>query len=55
MSLNKTMLIGNLGQDPELRYTQSGIAVATLSVATTSKRKDKEGNSYLSYFFKPRS
>jgi len=44
MSLNKAMLIGNLGQDPELRYTQSGVAVCTLNLATSEKRKDKDGN-----------
>lgn len=38
------MILGNLGQDPELRYTQSGTAVCTLSVATTDKRKDQDGN-----------
>lgn len=42
-SLNKVMLIGNLGKDPELKYTQSGQAVATFSLATTRKWKDKEG------------
>jgi single-strand DNA-binding protein len=41
--LNKAMLIGNLGADPELRYTQSGLAVASFSVATTRRWKDKEG------------
>lgn len=43
-SLNKVQLIGNLGADPEVRYTQSGIATATLSVATTESWKDKDGN-----------
>ena len=43
-TVNKVILIGNLGADPELRYTQSGTAVATLSVATSRKWKDKEGN-----------
>ena len=42
--LNKVMLIGRLGQDPEIRYTQSGIAVTTFSVATGLKWKDQEGN-----------
>lgn len=40
-SLNKVMLIGNLGQDPEVRYTAGGDAVTTLSVATTDEWKDK--------------
>ena len=43
-SLNKVMLIGNLGKDPELKYTPSGQGVATFSLATTRKWKDKEGN-----------
>ncbi len=43
MSLNKVMLIGNLGADPELRHTGSGVAVCSLSVATTDKRKDQSG------------
>ncbi len=37
--LNKVMLIGRLGQDPEIRYTQDGTPVATLSVATNSPIK----------------
>jgi single-strand DNA-binding protein len=41
--LNKVMLIGNLGKDPEIRYTQSGTAVATFNVATTEQWKDKDG------------
>ena len=43
-SLNRVELIGNLGKDPELKYTPSGQAVATFSLATTRKWKDKEGN-----------
>lgn len=42
-SLNKIMLIGNLGRDPELRYLPSGEAVATFSIATTEQWKDKSG------------
>jgi len=42
-SLNKVMLIGNLGKDPEVRYTQSGTAVASFSMATTEKFKSKAG------------
>lgn len=42
--INKAILIGNLGADPELRYTQSGSAVANLSVATSRSWKDKDGN-----------
>jgi single-strand DNA-binding protein len=43
-SLNKVMLIGNLGKDPELSYTASGIAVAKFSIATNERWKDNEGN-----------
>ncbi len=42
--VNKVILIGNLGSDPELRYTQSGTAVATLRIATNRKVKDRDGN-----------
>lgn len=42
--VNKVILIGNLGSDPEIRYTTSGTAVATLSVATNRKWKDRDGN-----------
>lgn len=41
--INKVILIGNLGKDPELRYTPNSKAVATFSLATTEKWKDKEG------------
>lgn len=44
MSVNKVILVGNLGKDPELRYTPSGAAVATFSLATTNPFKDREGN-----------
>ena len=42
-SLNKVMLIGRLGQDPEVRYTQSNTAVATLNMATSERYKDGNG------------
>lgn len=42
-SVNKAIIIGRLGADPEVRHTQSNIAVATLSVATTEKYKDRDG------------
>ncbi|WP_046655888.1 single-stranded DNA-binding protein [Lysobacter capsici] len=42
--VNKVILVGNLGNDPETKYTQGGMAVTTLSLATTSVRKDKDGN-----------
>ena len=41
--INKAMLIGNLGKDPETRYTQNGAAVTNFSVATTERWKDKDG------------
>lgn len=43
-SLNKVTLIGNLGKDPELRYTNSGVPVASFSVATNEQWKDSDGN-----------
>jgi len=42
-SVNKVILIGNLGADPELRYTPAGTAVTTFNIATTDKWKDKDG------------
>jgi len=42
-SLNKAMIIGRLGQDPEVRYTQSNTAFANMSVATSEKYKDRNG------------
>lgn len=41
--VNKVILVGNLGNDPETKYTQGGMAITTISVATTSQRKDKDG------------
>lgn len=43
-SVNKVILIGNLGRDPELRYTKSGQAVANFSIATSERFTDREGN-----------
>jgi single-strand DNA-binding protein len=43
MSVNKVILVGNLGKDPELRYTPSGTAVATFSIATSERFKGKDG------------
>ena len=42
-SVNKVVLIGRMGKDPELRRTQSGTAVASFSLATSEKFKDKQG------------
>jgi single-strand DNA-binding protein len=44
MSVNKVILVGNLGRDPETRTAASGTVVANLRVATTSREKDKDGN-----------
>ncbi|MFB3147962.1 MAG: single-stranded DNA-binding protein, partial [Thermodesulfobacteriota bacterium] len=44
MSVNKVMLIGNLGRDPEIRYTTSGQAVANFTLATTEKYTNKAGD-----------
>ncbi len=43
-SVNKVILIGNLGKDPEIKYTQGGMAVAHFSLATNDRVKDKDGN-----------
>jgi single-strand DNA-binding protein len=43
-SVNKVILIGNLGKDPEVKYTQAGMAVARFSLATSDRVKDKDGN-----------
>ena len=42
-SVNKVILIGNLGKDPEVKYTPNGMAVAKFSIATNERFKDKEG------------
>ena len=43
MSFNKVLLIGNTGRDPEVRHLESGIAVATFTLATTERYKDRNG------------
>ena len=43
MSFNKIILVGNLGRDPELRYTPQGTPVCSFTMATNEKRKDKAG------------
>ncbi|HYW38951.1 MAG TPA: single-stranded DNA-binding protein [Terriglobales bacterium] len=43
-SVNKVILIGNLGKDPEMKYTQGGMPVAKFSIATNERFKDKDGN-----------
>jgi single-strand DNA-binding protein len=42
-SVNKVILVGNLGKDPELRYTQSGVAFCSFSLATTDNWTDQSG------------
>lgn len=44
MTVNKVILIGNLGRDPEVRSTAGGTSVANLNIATTERRKDRDGN-----------
>ena len=41
--VNKVILVGNLGQDPEVRYLDNGVAVANFSLATTENYKNKQG------------
>jgi single-strand DNA-binding protein len=43
MSFNRIILVGNLGRDPELRYTPQGTPVCSFSMATNERRKDKTG------------
>ncbi|KAB7777240.1 MULTISPECIES: single-stranded DNA-binding protein [Xanthomonas] len=42
--INKVILVGNLGNDPDTKYTQAGMAITRISLATTSVRKDRDGN-----------
>ena len=43
-SVNKVILVGNLGKDPEVRHTQDGRAIVNLSIATSENWKDRDGN-----------
>lgn len=43
-SVNKVILVGNLGRDPEVRYTASGAAMCNLSIATTYRTKQQDGS-----------
>ncbi|MBO8428829.1 MAG: single-stranded DNA-binding protein, partial [Bacteroidetes bacterium] len=43
MSYNKVLLIGNVGRDPEVRHLESGASVATFTLATTERYKDRNG------------
>ena len=40
--INKVILVGNLGNDPDIRYTAGGAAIANISLATTASWRDKE-------------
>lgn len=44
MTVNKVILVGNLGADPEMRTTTSGLAVCNLRIATSERTKDRDGN-----------
>lgn len=44
LGINKAILVGNLGRDPEIRNLESGVKLATFSIATTESYKDREGN-----------
>ena len=44
MTINKVILVGNLGADPEVRTTNSGSKVANLRIATSERQKDRDGN-----------
>ena len=46
-SVNKVILVGNCGRDPEIRYLPSGGAVANISIATTSRRKDRNTGEFV--------
>ncbi len=47
--INKVILVGNLGADPEARSTQSGVTVANLRVATTDRRKDRDSGEWIDH------
>ncbi|MCX7829559.1 MAG: single-stranded DNA-binding protein [Acidobacteria bacterium] len=42
--INKVILVGNLGQDPEIKYSPQGTAIANFNITTTGRRKNKECN-----------
>ena len=42
--INKVILVGNLGNDPDVKYSQAGMTITRVSLATTSVRKDRDGN-----------
>ena len=44
MSYQKVMIVGNLGRDPEMRYTEDGVPVTSFSVATNRRWKNKDGS-----------
>ena len=49
--VNKVILIGNVGADPEVRYLEGGVAVANLRLATTERYKNKNGENIDHLFF----
>ena len=44
LTVNKVILVGNLGRDPEMRSANTGTAIANLNIATSERRKDRDGN-----------
>ena len=46
-SVNKVIILGNCGRDPEMRYGASGMAMCNISIATSTKRKDKNTGEYV--------
>ena len=48
-SVNKVILIGNLGKDPEVKYTPGGMAVAKFSLATSWRSKDKTSGEWVDH------
>jgi len=46
MAVNKVILVGNLGRDPETRTTASGLTIANLNIATTERRKDQQSGEW---------
>jgi len=49
MGVNKAILMGNVGKDPEMKYTTSNLAIASLSLATSEKRKDSQSGEWVSH------
>lgn len=45
-SINKVFILGNVGKDPEMKYTPGGLAITNFSVATSARQKKKDGSGY---------